>query len=211
MKPKVFLSHAAADDALAAEFTRLLASGLGITGKEVFCSSLPGRKIPGGFNFVDHIKKSLEDSQVVVLLITENYLVSQFCLAEIGASWIFKDQVVPVVVPPITYARLIATLSIQQAWKLNDDDGLNGIADDICNALNIETNHAQWGVEKKAFLNKIESLIKNQKMPKVVSTEDFDQLKTELDYSQKTIKTLREEVEQKDSPYSFDKESKKCR
>ena len=136
---------------------------------------------------------------MVVLLITENYLVSQFCLAEIGASWIFKDRVVPVVVPPITYARLIATLSIQQAWKLNDDDGLNGIADDICNALDIETNHAQWGVEKKAFLNKIEGLIKNQKIPKVVSTEDFDQLKTELDYSQKTIIKLREEVEQKDA------------
>lgn len=43
MNNQVFLSHAVADQDIAAELTRLLASGLGITGKSVFCSSLPGR------------------------------------------------------------------------------------------------------------------------------------------------------------------------
>ena len=152
MKPDVFISHAVADKDIAEEFTRLLASGLNITGGAVFCSSLPGRTIPGGFNFVEHIKDALHSSKVVLLLLTENYFASQFCLTEIGACWISKGNVIPVLVPPVGYEKLKATLSITQAWKINDDDNLNSLADDICKPLKLDVNHAQWGVEKKAFI-----------------------------------------------------------
>ena len=197
MSAVIFLSHAVADRDIAAEFTRLLGTGLEVTGREVFCSSLPGRTIPGGFNFIEHIKANLESSKVVILLLTENYLASQFCLAEAGAAWISKGIVIPVVIPPFTRARLSATLSVKQAWKINDDDDLNSVADDIRGALEIATHHGQWGAEKKAFLKKIEDVIKAQIPPKSVDPAEYEKLKEELAYSETSIQDLRAQLEAK--------------
>lgn len=197
MLPILFLSHAAVDAKLAAQLTRLLAAGLDITGKQVFCSSLPGRTIPGGFNFVTKIKESLENSKVVVLLITENYIASQFCLAEIGAAWISKETVIPIVVPPYSRSKLEATLSITQAWRIDDDDDLNSFADDLAKALEIKVNNAQWGVEKKAFLEGIQKAISNQKPPTIIDPIDYVKLEKELNYSQKALAKQRTELETK--------------
>jgi hypothetical protein len=76
---EIFLSHAVADSKIADAFCRLLADGLNITRDQVFCSSLPGQSIPGGFNFVDHIEAKLSVSQIVICLFSKNYLDSQFC------------------------------------------------------------------------------------------------------------------------------------
>lgn len=197
MKPEVFISHAEADKNIAEEFTRLLASGLNITGNSVFCSSLPGRTIPGGFNFVQHIKDSLDSSKVVLLLLTENYFASQFCLAEIGACWVSKENFIPILVPPVGYEKLKATLSITQAWKINDDDDLNSIADDICKPLELEVNHAQWGVEKKAFLKKINPLIKDQNPPDFISPDEYEKCKKQLEYCTVKIEELGGELQKK--------------
>lgn len=208
MSSKIFISHAVADAKIAAELNRLFATGLGVTGKDVFCSSLPGRTIPGGFNFVDHIKKNLESAKIVILLITENYMDSQFCLAEVGAAWISKQHVVPVVVPPFTRSKLKATLSITQAWRINDDDDLNGLADDIHTALGIDTAHAQWGAEKKEFLNKINVLIEKQIPPKNIDPNEFEKLTKENAYQAETIVKQRSELEAKDALISKIKKAK---
>ncbi len=197
MKPDVFISHAVTDKDIAEEFTRLLASGLNITGGSVFCSSLPGRTIPGGFNFVEHIKDALHSSKVVLLLLTENYLASQFCLAEIGACWVSKENVIPILVPPVEYERLKATLSITQAWKINDDDGLNSIADDIRKPLKLDADHAQWGVEKKAFIKKIDSLINDQIPPVFISPDEYEKCKKQLEYCAVKIEELGGELQKK--------------
>lgn len=198
MPTTLFLSHAVADAKLAELLTRLLGTGFGLTGDAVFCSSLPGRTIPGGFDFIDHIKKSLEESKVVVLLLTENYLASQFCLAEIGAAWISKEDVIPLVVRPFTRGKLKATLSITQAWKLDDDDDLNSFADDLVRVLEIKINNAQWGVEKRAFLESVQTAIANQKPPTVIDPSEFEKLKDELSYAEESISELRIELEGRD-------------
>lgn len=208
MSAVIFLSHAVADKDIAAEFTRLLGTGLEVTGREVFCSSLPGRTIPGGFNFIEHIKDNLESSKVVILLVTDNYLASQFCLAEAGAAWISKDLVIPIVVPPFTRARLSATLSIKQAWKINDDDDLNSVADDVRAALGIATNHGQWGAEKKAFLNRIDGVIKAQVPPKTIDPTEFEKLKAELTYGETSIQELRAQLVARDELISQIKSAK---
>jgi hypothetical protein len=73
---KVFISHAATDKQIADQLAELLTLGLNIKGDEIFCSSLPGRNIEPGFNFVDYIKGALSEAKVVLLLMTENYLAS---------------------------------------------------------------------------------------------------------------------------------------
>ena len=194
MENSVFISHADADKDIAAEFVRLLSSGLNITGSMVFCSSLPGRTIPGGFNFIEHIQSKLSTAKVVILLITDNYLASQFCLAEIGASWITKEgSTIPVIVPPLGFKKLKATLSITQAWKINDSDGLNSLVDDICRLLDIKYKAAQWGTESRNFLKNIQKLIDAQIGPVVISPEEYKEIKDELRYCEQKLVELKTE------------------
>ena len=197
MENSVFISHAAADKDIAAEFVRLLSSGLNITGSMVFCSSLPGRTIPGGFNFIEHIQSKLSTAKVVILLITDNYLASQFCLAEIGASWITKEgSTIPVIVPPLGFKKLKATLSITQAWKINDPDGLDSLMDDICRLLYIRSKAAQWGTESRNFLKNIQKLIDAQIEPVVISPEEYKEIKDELEFCEQKLDELKTEKAQ---------------
>ncbi len=195
---EIFISHAVADKDIAAELVRLLASGLNITGEKVFCSSLPGRSIPGGFNFVNHIKNALSEAKVVLLLITENYFNSQFCLAEIGACWISKDCVVPIIVPPVGYEKLKATLSLQQAWRIDNDDDLNSLADDICKPLKLEVKYAQWGVEKGVFLRNVDTLIKEQDFSEFILPDEYEKRKKELEYCTDELQKLQDQLKEKD-------------
>lgn len=157
----IFLSHAANDAPIADAFCRLLADGLNITRDQVFCSSLPGQNIPGGFNFVDHIGAKLSVAQIVICLFSKNYLDSQFCLAELGACWITGKQLIPIVISPITFSHLKATLSLKQGYEINTEDGLNSIAQDLCKTANL----SQWGSAARYFLSGIERLISDQPTP----------------------------------------------
>ncbi|NCS74765.1 MAG: toll/interleukin-1 receptor domain-containing protein, partial [Deltaproteobacteria bacterium] len=87
MSKPVFISHAAANRELADALVDMLETGIGITDTDVFCSSLEGMGIPSGVNFVDFVRGQISSPRAVVLLLSQDYLASQFCLCELGASW----------------------------------------------------------------------------------------------------------------------------
>ena len=68
---KVFLSHAAVDKPIADLLCSLLCNGLNIVRKDIFCSSLPGQSIPGGFDFIKHIKEQFEAAEIVIILFSK--------------------------------------------------------------------------------------------------------------------------------------------
>lgn len=198
MKHKIFISHANKDKDIVAEFNRLLATGLDITGEKVFCSSLPGRKVEGGFDFVERIKKAFEVSEIIILILTKNYFDSRFCLAELGACWISDKVFIPILVPPVDYNELKATLSIRNSWVINSPNDLSSLADDIANNLNIKPKMAQFESERDVFLDKLEHLIKNQKLPETVSPEDLSKCESKLAYVTDKVKSLEIALNEKD-------------
>jgi hypothetical protein len=181
---KVFISHAATDKQIADQLAELLTLGLNIKGDEIFCSSLPGRNIEPGFNFVDYIKGALSEAKVVLLLMTENYLASQFCLAEVGASWISKEagSTIPLIVPPIGFSRLNATLAITHALNIKDSVALSEMADSIDKKLETRISMAQWEHERDKFLKRVIPLIDAQESPIVISPEEHEKVTQKLAY-----------------------------
>jgi hypothetical protein len=82
----IFVSHAVADKEVADCVVDLLDTAMGIDVlKNVFCASPEGIKIPAGSDFKQFIKEQIQEPQIVLLLISQNYFASQFCLAELGA------------------------------------------------------------------------------------------------------------------------------
>lgn len=169
---KIFLSHAKVNEKIADAICTLLGDGLNVVRKNIFCSSLPGQSIPGGFNFVEHIKAKLVESDVVVSVLTQNYLDREFCLAELGACWILEKRVIPLVVAPLTYSSVKATLSLKQAWRINDADDLNSFAEDLLSKV----EPAQWGYAAKKFLDKINVLLSSQPKPEKIAYIEYQKM-----------------------------------
>lgn len=194
----IFLSHAAVDEKIADSICSLLGDGLGITRKFIFCSSLPGQSIPGGFNFVEHIKVKLCNADVVICLLTQNYIEREFCMAELGACWILEKRVIPLVVPPLTISNVSATLSLKQAWRINDEDDLSSFAKDLFGKV----DPALWGYSARKFKDSIDILIGSQPKPEKIAYSEylknenfFKRASCEVDNLKQEMETLKEKYE----------------
>lgn len=170
---KIFLSHAAVDDTIADLLCTLLSDGVEIGRSNIFCSSLPGQTIEGGFNFIERIKERLQEANIVFVLFSQNYLDSQFCLAELGACWINEKKVIPLVVPPLKFRHLKATLLVTQAYDISTENGVDSIVDSLGFS---GYSAAIWGAARKRFLSAIDDAIKNQPPPQKVEYRKYQEI-----------------------------------
>ena len=158
--PRIFVSHAAKDEALVEEFVELLQVGINVHPDDVFCSSLPGMNIPTGRAFIDHIKSQVRDPEIVLLVISKEFLKSQFCLNEVGASWALSLPLYPLLVPPLDYGDVRGVLAGVQAAKIDDKEKLNDLRDDLIEKLRLTPlRTSQWERKRDKFLVKLASLL----------------------------------------------------
>ncbi|RKI39588.1 toll/interleukin-1 receptor domain-containing protein [bacterium D16-51] len=121
---KIFISHSSKDKELVLMFVDLLVQGFHIDYDEIFCTSMDNA-LRVGEDFIKSIKENLHDSEIVLFLITQNYIDSKFCIMEMGAAWAFKDNIFPIIVPPLDYNILNDTpLKIIQSIILSDAEDL---------------------------------------------------------------------------------------
>ncbi len=121
---KIFISHSSNDKELVLMFVDLLTQGFHIDYDEIFCTSMDNA-LRVGEDFIKSIKDNLHDSEIVLFLITQNYIESKFCIMEMGAAWAFKDNIFPIIVPPLDFNILNDTpLKIIQSIILSDAEDL---------------------------------------------------------------------------------------
>ncbi|MCB9951396.1 MAG: toll/interleukin-1 receptor domain-containing protein [Planctomycetaceae bacterium] len=156
--PRIFVSHAAKDAKLVESFVDLLQLGVNVHPDDVFCSSLPGMNIPSGVAFANHIKSQIASPEIVLLLISPEFLKSQFCNNEVGASWALSLPIYPFLVPPVGYGDVRGVLDGVQVSKLDDKEKLNDLRDDLTEKLNLRafrTSH--WERKRDRFLSILSS------------------------------------------------------
>ena len=131
MDRKLFISHATADANIVEPFIRFLKDGLGISGDDIFCTSMIGT-LKTGNDFITQIKEGLQGCKKVVFIITENYLRSAFCLAELGAAWAIEQNIYPIIVPPVNFADLSRTpLPTIQTQDISSDSFTSILRDEM--------------------------------------------------------------------------------
>jgi len=174
---KIFISHASKDKDLIDAFVDLLNTGIGINPHDIFCTSLESMGIPAGENFVDFINKQLGQVELILTIITDNFLESQFCLTELGASWIMK-KVYTIIVPPITFGDVKTILGEIQFANIIDKSSLNELRDSLIKILNISSPvpTARWEVKRDQFLEKFNEIIKKIPKPMKVKSEEHQKL-----------------------------------
>ncbi len=160
---RIFISHAADDESLVEEFVDLLQVGVGVHPDDIFCSSLPGMGIPTGMDFIKYIKSKIQNPDFVILIVTKEFLQSEFCHNEVGASWALSLPIRPLLVPPLKFNNVRGVLAGTQIAMLNDKEILSDLRDEITEKLNLtpfRTSH--WERKRDKFLAKLEELLPRQ-------------------------------------------------
>lgn len=162
---KIFVSHAVADRELASKFVDLLQLGVGIARDQIFFSSYPG-SIPNAEYFVQHILRELNNSQLVIAILSRAYFRSQFCLAEAGAALARKEQghtdFYSVVVPPEKLSDLGGVLYARQTGYITDAGALDELRKVFREKLPSISDDPTWGDHARAFLQTAGQLVNHQ-------------------------------------------------
>lgn len=93
--PRIFISHSRADEDLAEALITLLERALLLGVNEIRCTSVAGYDLPPGASIDDQLRLEIEESELLIALITENSLDSTFVLFELGARWILRKPLIP--------------------------------------------------------------------------------------------------------------------
>ncbi len=190
----IFVSHAATDKDIADKVVDLLNTAMGIdVQNDVFCTSLEGLKIPAGMDFKQFIKEQIQEPQIVLLLISQNYLASQFCLAEVGASWAMSHRIIPFLIPPAKFDDMKAVLSGIHALKIEDPADWNEALAIFKAVLGIDPNPNRWERKRDEKIGEIAALFPKQPLPSIVPAHKYEELQAKLKGANDEISELEKE------------------
>lgn len=88
---KVFISHSSKDIFFVNKLVQLLIL-LGINRTNIFCSSIEAQGVSHGKKIEEAVRNQIIEDEILVYIISYNFLSSNYCLNELGAGWILSDQ-----------------------------------------------------------------------------------------------------------------------
>jgi TIR domain-containing protein len=90
--PGIFVSHATRDRELVEAVVELLQLGSGVPTEQIFYSSGAGTGVPAGARFNSYIRSKVEESSLVIAIISPAFQESAFSIAEVGAAWVLEEN-----------------------------------------------------------------------------------------------------------------------
>ncbi|MED1745750.1 toll/interleukin-1 receptor domain-containing protein [Brevibacillus borstelensis] len=188
----------------------MLVLGLGVNRSEIYCTS--DGDIPTGVNFPEHIKNNINAAELVVLILTANYMESHFCLNEMGAAWANNQNIYPIIIPPETYKILdrSALRGVTNVLNANEED-LQKLRDEF-EAKNLTGNirSVEYRHRGKQLLDSIKKYNKQREKegPQTVPVETYKKLQKEVE---ELNSELEDKIKESDSKDALIEELKKLK
>ena len=131
MSIKIFVSHAAADEALAAGLVDCLLSSMILRDSDIRCTSVPGHKLPVGSEFAVTLRDEIGETSIVIGLITRKALSSGWVLFELGATWGARKHLKPLISDEVDFKELPGPLSGQHVARLSNRNDLAQFIEEV--------------------------------------------------------------------------------
>lgn len=159
----------------------ILGNGCEVSKSDIFCTTLPGMKIPAGTrDYIEAIRQEAEHPKLFILVISPNYLESKFCLCELGAAWASGLPLFPFVVPPLKKSEVRVTLAVTQSGLIDDSDFLDEFRDRVKEFHATSVTTGAWNAAKKAFLNALPDIIDSLPEPEKVNKSLLDKARQDF-------------------------------
>jgi TIR domain len=193
---KIFLSHASKDKPLADKLVDLLTLGCAVDPNDILCTSLEGKGIPAGTSsFIQFLRAQIQKPDLVILLLSENFFASQFCVCELGAVWGMDLSYFPIVVPPLDKTKLKAVLAVAQAGDILNTTWLDELRDGVKEKVNVSVRTATWTVKRDEFLKTAEKTIASLPQPSLVPVEKLKEAEERYQVALADVQSKGEEID----------------
>lgn len=182
--PKIFISHSSQDRALAEALTDLLKSAFRMSATEILCTSVDGHKLKGGVDTENELMAVIPNAEVLIGLLTPDSLSSSYVLFELGARWILKKPLIPIIASGATMSDIKDPLKAKNALDATNQADVFHLIENIAEHLKQQTEPTS-AYNSKAY--KLVQAAKHKKSPfllangKKVSSKDNIE-KTKLDW-----------------------------
>ncbi|MGP3788461.1 TIR domain-containing protein [Paenibacillus sp. 1A_MP2] len=193
---KIFVSHAVKDADLVTPFLDLFQNQFNLVRDNFFNTS--DEQLNPGKNWVEEIRESMQDADLIIAIITPNYLDSDFCLCELGAAWVNDANLVPIIIPPLDYRALDSTpyRSVIQVITLDSRDGLTRIFDSFNKRkIGRDPNLTRFLKRAEVFqTDYLEPFIIEMRAKEIVSPALVKQLRTEKESAEQAFAQADDEL-----------------
>jgi len=148
----IFVSHKESDADVAGALVQFLRSCIDIPENKIRCTSVPGYQLPFGTTVSGQLKKDLDSSNAVFVLLTSASLQSPWVLFELGASWALGKVIVPILGAGVSLSDLPGPLKEYQAIRADDTNAAARLRDAITQvSQELEINEKGGGGAQKAL------------------------------------------------------------
>ena len=159
MKYKLFLSHSSKDIKIVEAFVNFMYK-IGLTEKDMICTSVPATKIPTSKDIYEYLNLALSDEGVyVVFFLSDNYYSSPACLNEMGAAWLKRADSLNLLLPGFDYSDMQGVVNKNQVGiKLGVCDGMtkasfNDFKELLEDKFGLEISYNRWESARDEFLS----------------------------------------------------------
>lgn len=95
--PRVFVSHSSTDSVLAAVIVeRVLRDGLGLCDADIRFSANAPTGLGITRDWLESLRVDIQNCEVLLAVVTEAFLASAMCNAEVGAGWALEKELLPI-------------------------------------------------------------------------------------------------------------------
>ena len=182
--PKLFISHSSKDADIVEELIDMV-EAIGLTSKEIFCTSIEGYGINLGENFLSRLKEELSSNTIVIFVLSNNFYESPVSLCEMGAAWAMSKEHVPILIPPLNYSDIEGVIPTSQGMKVNEPLKYNALKKKIESFFELEPiiDGSAWERKREKILKQIESALNKR----YESNKDMSNFKGQYNEKEKII------------------------
>lgn len=191
---KFFVSHSSSDLELVLPFCKFLRNAANVSLDEIFCTSLEHRVLSNDRYFFEEIRQAIFSAEVIIFLVTKNFLLSRSCLMEMGMAYYPEKKRVIFLDDGLSHTDLPPFLSGIQVFGHFDVKNLVELKVELFpEATEREIHTNVWLDEVNCFLDNIRNWKTQKKHIEGTSLfveETNAQLKNELEAKNKQIQNL---------------------
>jgi len=194
-KKNIFISHSSENKEIAEQLCAFI-TRLGIKESRIFCSSIIGQGVNNGEKLNDAISVSINKSQVIVYIISRDFIESSYCMEELGIGWYLsqfkKASCFYLILPDIDLSELkgFVNSKIDKFSFIDESHGgdLGLFVENLCDKF-------KGRLPKHSVLINAENTFFSATKTSIVSIiEKSENIKKERDEKEKEIETLQKEI-----------------
>jgi len=131
----IFISHSARDVELAEAFVDFLRAGIGLSEREIRCTTVDGYRFPAGADTDEQLRKEVRTSNTFVGIITPASIKSAYVLFELGARWGAQLHLAPVLAKGASSSFLRGPLRNLNALEASAEPQLHQLLGEIAQQI----------------------------------------------------------------------------